>query len=343
MPECIYKTIITAIAAVCALFPTKAQTAVDSIDIAIQAPGATLAATVTMPGHEKPQAAAVLISGSGAQDRDETIIGHKPFRAIARHLAENGYAVLRYDDRGAGQSSPLRGTETTDSFASDAAAALAVLDSICGHTIPIGYIGHSEGATIAIRNSTDPRCRFIITLGTPAMPGDSIILTQTRALLRGMGAETQWDTLEPELRRRYDLLKSDLPAVLLKSSLYADIVKSQPLVAEMPEIRKKAMAEIDAMCSPWYRAMLRYNPAADIRSVSIPWLAVGGTLDTQVVPENQEIITRLNPRATTVTLSGINHLMLRATTGLPTEYPTLAGDIDPAVLGTITRFLNQLP
>mgnify|MGYP001026611990 FL=1 len=343
MHDIIAKTTLTAITAVCAFLPAKAQTAVDSIDIAIDTPGATLAATLTMPAHAKPRAAAVLVSGSGAQDRDETIMGHKPFRAIARHLAENGYAVLRYDDRGAGQSSPLRGTETTDTFAADAAAALAALDSICGHGIPAGYIGHSEGATIAIRNAADPRCRFIITLGTPAMAGDSIILTQGRAMLRGMGAESQWNTLEPELRRRYDMLKSDLPSVLLKSSLYADIVKSQPLVAEMPELRQKAMAEIDAMCSPWYRAMLRYNPEADIRAVTIPWLAVGGTLDTQVIPENQDIISRLNPRATTVTLPGINHLMLSAKTGLPAEYPTLTGDIDPAVLDTITRFLNQLP
>ena len=343
MHDILAETALAAIAAVCAFFPMKAQTAVDSIDIAINTPGATLAATVTMPAHAKPRAAAVLVSGSGAQDRDETIMGHKPFRAIARHLAENGYAVLRYDDRGAGQSSPLHGTETTDTFATDAAAALAILDSICGHSIPTGYIGHSEGATIAIRNSADPRCRFIITLGTPAMPGDSIILTQSRAMLRGMGAENQWSKLEPELRRRYDMLKTDLPAVLLKSSLYADIVKSQPLVAEMPELRQKAMAEIDAMCSPWYRAMLRYNPRADISRVAIPWLAIGGSLDTQVIPENQEIISSLNSRATTVTLPGINHLMLRAATGLPSEYPALAGDIDPEVLGTIMQFLNQLP
>lgn len=337
------RTIFATITAVCAFAQTNAQAALDSTEVIIANNGTPLAATFTRPKDAAPRAGVVLISGSGIQDRDETIFGHKPFRAIANHLAANGYAVLRYDDRGAGKSHPRRGTETTDTFAVDAASALACLDSLCGHRIPVGYIGHSEGATIAIRNAAADPCRFIITLGTPAMPGDSIVLTQTRAILQGMGAESQWKQLEPTLRARYDLVKSSLPAVLLKSSIYADGVKDQPLIADVPDLHEKAMAEIDAMCSPWYRAMLRYNPAADIRAVKVPWLAVGGTLDTQVVPENQEYIARLNPSAQIATIPGINHIILRASTGLPAEYPTLSGDIDPQVLDIITRFLNQLP
>jgi len=269
-------------------------------DIAVFNPasGLKLAATVTMPSAGEPRAGVVLISGSGQQDRDETIFGHKPFRAIADSLAAAGYAVLRYDDRGAGESDPDPNlpSATTDHLATDAQACIQYLDSLLGGKIPVGCIGHSEGGTIAIKLAAmrPAPVDFIITLAAPAFRGDSIVLDQVRASLEFAGQQASWKSVYPMLRARYDMLISPIPEFTAKASLYADLA-SQPGAALVDHGRIKA--EIDAMASPWYRQMLRYDPAADIEAVDLPWLAINGDKDIQVLPANLQRIADLNKKA----------------------------------------------
>ena len=151
-----------------------------------------LAGTITIPKDIK--SVIVMATGSGSQNRDEELFGHRPFKVIADLLSRNGYAVLRMDDRGVGGSAGDPSTSTTNDFTTDITQAIQSLrDNELFKNKPIGVIGHSEGGTIAIKAAD--KSDFIITLAAPALPGDSIILTQTKAILDASGQAANWQTI----------------------------------------------------------------------------------------------------------------------------------------------------
>lgn len=318
--------------------------AFESRDVAItnESSGYRLAGTLTFPENGvAPKAVLVLATGSGQQDRDETIMGHKPFKAIAEHLSANGYAVLRMDDRGIGGSEGGSADDTTDDYISDIATGVAYVDSIW-QSSPCGILGHSEGGIAAIRQAAgNPDCDFIITMGTPAFRGDSIILSQTREMLYASGVYEKWRDTYPVLRHRYDMVMSQMNVSILKAQLYADVMWQQPEISGVPAMRQAVSQQIETMVSPWYREFLRYDPADDIQHVSKPWLALNGTLDRQVTVDNLEQIAGLNPAAECVALDNLNHLMLKCGTGHVSEYDTLSGDIDSIVPDTILSWLES--
>lgn len=295
--------------------------------------GLTLSGTLTAPDGEAPRGAIVLVTGSGPQNRDEEILGHRPFKAVAEHLSRNGFAVLRTDDRGTGQSTGTFAGSTTDDFAGDAHACLEYLDS-CYPGVKRGIFGHSEGGLIAVKNASNPLCDFIITFGGPAWSGDSIVMNQTRAI--AVGAIGRWDA-EPLQRRILDIAKSELPDVTASTMLWALLCEQAGEAVSLPQVAETLKSQIKVLTSPWYRNFLRYDPAADIAAVTIPYTAINGSKDTQVSAANLETIRSLNPRAKTVLLDNINHIMLECVSGLPEEYARLSGDAAPAVLDAITE------
>lgn len=301
--------------------------------------GITLAGTLSMPDSIEPKAAIVMATGSGQQNRDEEIFGHRPFKTIADHLTANGYAVLRMDDRGIGGSNGDFSTATTLDFAHDVAAGVAYMDS-CFTRIPVGIIGHSEGGSIAIRNAAhNPKCEFIITLAAPAWPGDSIIMSQSRAMATRMTGRWDGEALQ---RHILETAKSDLPLKQANTILYMTLAESLGEGAKLPEVQKQIAAQVEVLLSPWYRNMLRHDPTAEIKSINKPWLALNGDLDLQVLPENLTTISELNPGAIIKLLPGHNHLFQRCNTGMVQEYATIQEDISPVTLETITRWLDGL-
>ena len=299
-----------------------------------------LAGTLAVPA-DAPRAIIVFATGSGAQDRDETVLGHKPFRAIADSLASHGYASLRLDDRGAGLSSPASGEETTDDFAADISAAIDYVGSIYGADIPVGVLGHSEGGSIALRLGAARKCRFIITLAAPAFKGDSVLIRQARELLENTGMKAQFEASWPEIRERYNMLMMPGKASMLQVQLYARLMRLHPEYAGIPQVQERVRREFAMMTTPWYRAFLRFDPTDCIVALDgTPWLAINGTIDRQVTVDNLDRIKQLCPSARTVALDSINHLMLKGVTGLPAEYDALSGDIDPLVIATIISWLD---
>ncbi len=300
----------------------------------------TLGGTLTMPDGDKPKAGLVLATGSGQQNRDEEIMGHKPFKAIAEYLSARGYAVLRIDDRGVGESGGNPATSTTDDYVVDISAAMDKLDSCLTVKVPIGVLGHSEGGTVAIKIANDnPECDFIVTLGAPAWSGDSIVMSQARAIATAMLG--RWDG-EATQRRILNLIKSETPTIMVRTSLYQILSEQLGEMAKMPEIQKQLSQQIEVLCSPWYREMIKYDPADDIRSVSVSWLALNGSKDIQVLPENLSTISSLNPEVTTRLMEGHNHLMQHCSTGLMQEYASIPEDISEDVLAEICKWLDTL-
>lgn len=301
-----------------------------------------LGGTLSMPENQQPKAAIILASGSGSQNRDEEVAGKRPFKTIADFLATHGYAVMRFDDRGVGESGGDPAKSVNDDFVSDLDCCVAFADTLMPET-PIGILGHSEGGLTAIKSAVrNPQVDFIITLASPSMPLDTITLYQVKQIATASGQPQLFEKQRPTLARRYNMLKSDIPASFARSKLYADILVELGGIALSDEMKEQLNAQIEVMVSPWYRDLLRYDPASDIIAVATPWLALNGDKDTQVGVENLELIAKLNPTAVCRVMTGHNHLFQPCVTGMVTEYATLPGDISEETLRTILQWLEDV-
>ena len=278
---------------------------------------ARLVGTWLMPEDANPKAALILVTGSGLQDRDETILNHRPFRAIAERLSKEGYAVLRLDDRRVGKSTGDVINATTNTLTGDIAAALEWIDSVAPN-VKRGVLGHSEGGLIAINLAQNPKCDFIITLAAPSWPGDSIILSQGRAVTTAMVGKYE---AEPIQKKILSIAKSDIPHEEAKAGITALLAGQLGEQFNMP---------------------IRTDPTESIRAVNKRWLALNGEKDFQVLPQNLAHIKELNYNAECMILPGHNHLFLECATGLPQEYTMLKGDISEETLNMIVNWLNNL-
>lgn len=336
----LYSFILLSISAFVGPRAVSAETVADLPDNAVvynSTDSARLVGTWIMPENGKIKAALVLASGSGLQDRDETIMNHRPFRAIANRLREKGYGVLRLDDRGVGKSSGDVEKATTETFTTDIAAALDWLDSVAPG-VKKGVLGHSEGGLIAINLAQNPKCDFIITLAAPAFPGDSIILAQGRDLTVAMSG--RYDA-EPVQKKILSTAKSELSYDEAKTAILEIMSDQLGAQANLPIVKKQLEAQVETILTPWFRAFLRTDPKDAIMAVEKPWLAINGEKDFQVSYDNLDRISSLNYNAECILLPGHNHLFLECTTGWPQEYISLQGDISEETLKTITDWLEK--
>lgn len=314
--------------------------------------GIQLAGTLTLPVSSTPTSAVVLISGSGPQDRDGTLFEHKPFLVLADHLTRAGIAVLRVDDRGIGGSDRGPATATTEDFVSDVLSGVAYLKSRPEiDKRRVGLVGHSEGAMIApiaaVRSSD---VAFIVMLAGTGVPGDQILLGQAEAMLRGQAmppAVIAWDKAMRE--RVYGLVKSEtanLPDAAARRAL-VDSIAPIPGAPDASGARAQATALLNASSLPWFRFFLSYDPRTTLRQVTCPVLALGGSLDIQVVaaqnlPEIEAALKSSGNRDVTVTtLPGLNHLFQTARTGGVDEYGSIEETIAPSVLQLVTEWLRK--
>lgn len=311
--------------------------------------GIALAGTLTVPEGEGPFPAAVLITGSGAQNRDEELFGHKPFFVLADYLTRHGIAVLRYDDRGTASSEGDYAAASIQDFASDAASALAWL-----RTRPeidasaAGFIGHSEGGIIAYMLAAgDNGAAFIVSMAGPAVAGSEFMRVQRRLIAERTGlpeaAFRQNEQLVESMteitdRYSYDYIESHLDS--LAATMLPDFVRDDPQAAE------QIKAGLLQSASPEMVSLLRYDPADDLARIACPVLALVGTRDVQVPPSVVEapLRERINPAAelTVHVYPELNHLFQHAETGLPTEYAVIEETIAPEVLADIAAWIKKV-
>jgi len=316
--------------------------------------GITLAGTLTYPTSGGPFAAAVLISGSGAQDRDENIFNHKPFKVIADHLSRNGIAVLRYDDRGKAGSKGDFASATTADFASDTRAAVAYLQTrkeVDGKKI--GLIGHSEGGLIApmvAGNSKD--IAFIVLLAGPSLTGKGIILLQDSliSLANGVGIDKIRKDREVA-KEMYAIVESESDTSVLKEKLREFLRTASAELNDTTGKREQNEAAIErsvqVLTSPWFRFFLSYDPLPALKKARCPVLALNGEKDLQVPARvNLEgiklaVTEGRNSQVTTTMMPGLNHLFQHATTGSPTEYARIEETFAPEALSTINDWIHS--
>jgi len=312
-------------------FPYRSEDVV----IPTPTPGVQLAGTLTVPEGRGPFPAVLLITGSGQQDRDETVFGHKPFLVLADALSRRGVVVLRVDDRGVGGSTGPVATATSADFAIDAEAAVAFL-AARPEINRIGLIGHSEGGTIApLVADQDPRVAFIVLIAGPAVPGGDLLVEQSRAIQQAMGVDATVIASNVAAQSRI------MAAVAANAeSAEATTAAVNVVLAEigLPEAQRQAAAA--QVSAPWTRWFVAHDPRPSLAALHIPVLALYGGKDAQVPAEqNAAAMRAIRPSAEIVVLPNLNHLMQPAVTGLPAEYAGIETTFDPEALKTIVDWV----
>jgi len=303
----------------------------------------TLAGTLSMPKKEGVFPAVILISGSGAQNRDEEILGHKPFLVLADYLTKKGFAVLRFDDRGTAESTgDFKAAITTD-FAKDVQAGVDYLKTRKEiNKRQIGLIGHSEGGIIAPMIAGDSKdVAFIVLLAGPGLRGDKLLLLQKELIEKQIGvSENEIQKGKEAFKSAYDLIiASSTNDDNLKSNI-TNIFKSKLNLTD--DLSKSMTAQIT---NPWRYNFLKLDPTLYLKKVKCPVLALNGSKDLQVPAEvNLEIIKDVltksgNKKVTTKALPNLNHLFQECQTGSPTEYGSLEQTFSPIALEEISNWL----
>lgn len=313
-------------------------------------PGVRIAGTLTLPAGAGPHPAVLLISGSGPQDRDESIFNHRPFHVLADYLARRGIAVLRVDDRGVGESTGPFATSTSDDFARDVAAGVRWLRARADIG-PVGLIGHSEGGLIApMVAAQSPDVRFLVLLAGPGTQSRALLGRQTELVLAASGVpDSTIRVVRAVQRDLFDAVVAAPDTVGLAVRLREIVSRHRetmtPAQEEAAGIRQDA--SLPQLMSPWMRWFLRYDPAPVLRRVTVPVLALNGALDLQVPPDEnlagieQALRAGGNPDVTVEKLAGLNHLFQTARSGAPSEYGRIDETFAPAALQRIADWIVQ--
>ncbi len=308
--------------------------------------GVKLAGTLTLPRGKASSPSVILITGSGPQNRNEELLGHKPFLVLADYLTRRGVAVLRVDDRGVGGSTGSVSNSTSENFAADALAGIEFLKGHKGIDAKrIGLIGHSEGGLIApmVASQSDD-VAFIVLLAGPGLPGEDILLAQAALILKASGAGPEALARQRATQEMmFAVLKQEKDNATAEKKMREEFDKRMAGLseAEKAQANQTLEAQIKMVLSPWFRHFLTYDPRPTLAKVKCPVLALNGENDLQVpVTENlREIEATLkaagNKDVTVMRLPKLNHLFQTSETGLPGEYVKIEETFAPVALKTV--------
>ncbi|WP_373331191.1 alpha/beta hydrolase family protein [Salmonirosea aquatica] len=321
-----------------------------------------LGATLTLPAGAGPFPAAILISGSGAQDRNSTLFGHKPFWVIADYLTRRGIAVLRVDDRNVGQSTgPAQGTSAD--FAQDVITSLEFLKNRKDiDPKKIGLIGHSEGGMLAPMVAVErPKdVAFIVSLAGPGEKITDLMVQQNVATLKSMkvsdpiaegygtmmGAMIGAASTEPDTASAYQ--KATTAFYAWRATVHPNVAAMLTGVADSSGVGKYIRTVVNSLRKPWERYFYAYDPTDNLTRLTCPVLALNGGKDIQVLagPNLAGWETTLkkagNKHVTVQELPGLNHLFQHCTTCTVAEYGELTETFDPEVLKLMTDWITAV-
>lgn len=321
----------------------------------------TLGATLTVPAGPGKYPAVILITGSGLQDRDETLFGHKPFWVIADHLTRNGFAVLRVDDRGVGKSTGDGANATSEDFANDVITSINYLKARPEIDVrQIGLLGHSEGGMIApIVAAKTKDVAFMILLAGPSVKGSAVLKEQRAAIFRVSGVPEQTVS---EINALYDEVTRVVIHAGTKSQALTDVeamvkkwntsagteTKTILQTGSEEQVKKFADQVVKQLYSPWFKYFLQFEPAPVLAKSKCPVLALYGEKDIQVVSsQNLEPMKRIlaqtrKPENFSVQeIRHVNHLFQKCTACTVAEYGELTETFSAETLALITDWLKR--
>jgi uncharacterized protein len=331
-------------------------------EVEVAAGEITLAGTLTLPEGEGMAPALLLLSGSGAQNRDQEILGHKPFWVIADHLTRAGFAVLRLDDRGVGGSGGSDSEASYDELVADALAGVAFLRAHPRIDAErVGLLGHSQGGYLAPVAAGVPESgvAFVILVAAPAVDGAAVLLAQNEAIitlgLRSADPDAADAVIAQVVAEQIAFLEALIPLVAAGDRAAVEALVAARLAAELAAVPASqrpdadavaaiVAAQVEATVSPSFASFLAFDPRPHLEALTVPTLALFGGVDAQVLPEQNEAPMRAalagHPDATVLLLAGLNHLMQPSVDGDPGAYGSIPVTFDPAALDAITRWLQ---
>ncbi|HNP32144.1 MAG TPA: alpha/beta fold hydrolase [Flavobacterium sp.] len=315
----------------------------------------SLAGTLSLPKKEGVFPVVVLITGSGPQNRNEELLGHKPFLVISDYLTKNGIAVLRFDDRGVGESKGDFETATSADFATDVESAIAYLKTRKEiNPKKIGLMGHSEGGIIAPMVAAKSKdVSFIVLLAGTGISGDKLLLLQQELIAKASGvSEAEIAKTSSINSKVFEAVKQSTDNQKLKTDLTTLINENEKDMKadEIPNGMSKddyIAMQVKMVSSPWMEYFIKYDPAPTLQKVKCPVLAVNGGKDLQVPPkENLSAIENAlkkggNTRVTVREFPNLNHLFQECKTGAPSEYAEIEQTFSPLALNQITKWIQN--
>lgn len=314
-----------------------------------------LAGTLTLPKSDQPVPAVLLITGSGAQDRDESLLGHKPFLVLADYLTRRGIAVLRVDDRGVGGSTGEVSSSTTDDFAGDVLAGVAYLKARKEiNPRQIGLAGHSEGGLVApLAASRSGDVAFIVMLAGTGVTGEEILYLQGAQIAKAQGASAiALAVTRGSQEKMFKIIREEKEVTKMEEELKKVVAEQIAAAAAATPDAKAALeaqagAQVKSILSPWFRFFLTYDPVPALRNVRCPVLAINGEKDLQVDPkQNLPPIEKAlkeagNANYTIKEFPGLNHLFQHCQTGSPSEYGKIEETMSPEVLELVGNWIVE--
>lgn len=318
--------------------------------------GDTIHGTITIPEGKGKFPGVILITGSGPQNRDSEILGHRPFLVLSDYLTRRGIAVFRYDERGVGESGGDFNSATTRDFAADAFAAL---QHLANHKKVdpkrVGVYGHSEGGMVAaILNAEFTQPHFLILAASPGIPIPDLLQRQVEDIMRvqEMPQTERTNILERNKIIYTHILNSNtLEDARIKVNSYFD----QRIQTAQEEGDNSTRGELQSVqkeinhsvLTPWFFYFIRYNPEKVLSGISVPTLIINGKTDLQVWWEdNTQAIARIlkvngNQNATVITYENLNHLFQTSESGLPLEYASIEETFNEKAMQDIAEFINR--
>jgi pimeloyl-ACP methyl ester carboxylesterase len=317
--------------------------------------GISLSGTLTLPKMQGVFPVVILISGSGPQNRDEELLGHKPFLILSDYLTKNGIAVLRYDDRGTAQSKGNFKTATSADFATDVESAISYLKTRKEiNKNKIGLVGHSEGGLIApMIASRSKDVSFIVLLAGTGIQGDQLLLLQQKLIGKVSGVSDE-DLQKSEMTNReaFDIVKKSYNSEKLVIDLtqyFKKHLQDNPNVQKIDGMNDDDFVKLQVkeLATPWMQFFIKYNPANTLEKVKCPVLAINGEKDLQVPPkENLVAIKKAltkggNKKISTLEFPNLNHLFQECKTGSPEEYAKIEETFSPKAMTEILKWIQM--
>lgn len=312
--------------------------------------GITLSGTLTLPASNRFAPVVILIAGSGPNDRDETLLGHKPFLVLADHLTRQGIAVLRFDKRGSGKSTGSYETATTQDFARDVRAGIKYLKSRKDvNAKQLGLIGHSEGGLIApIVAAQSKDVAFTVLMAGPGVNGEKILYEQSRLIQKALGAREEMIDLYLQFQKELFAIVKKEPDLQIAKEQLDKIAQSHVAILEGMQEKvtlENLQAQIARLNTRWFHYFLTFDPTIALKQMHTPVLVLNGDLDLQVSSaQNLPVIAKAlkesqNRDYKIVELPNINHLFQTCETGSISEYAKIEETIAPSVLNLISEWI----
>ncbi|MFD3743172.1 alpha/beta hydrolase family protein [Nocardia sp. NPDC058633] len=301
----------------------------------------TIAGTLTTPEGSGPFPAMVMITGSGPQDRDEDLMGHRPFKLLADTFTRAGYAVLRTDDRGVGGTGGVLDDATYDDLAADVVAGIGFLRARPEiDPAKVGLFGHSEGGYLAplVAARPDSDVAFAVLMAGPSVGGAEVLIEQNKVIMAAAGSpQNEIDEQVRYVTEWTELLRAgDTEGAKAYTQQHND---------SLPEGERAPQSAVDSFNTAYMASFITYDPEPALQALRVPVLAFFGGTDQQVPAAQNEQPMRdhlaAGPDATVHTFPGLNHLMQPSATGKPSEYSSIETTIDPAVSTYVTDWLTQ--